>query len=101
MLRSTPTIDVAELITNLRRNAMAKKPPSDEGPPENAGGAVENASRATDNQPPSVAADLLSPEERHFRISLAAYRRAEVREFAPGGSLEDWLLAEREVDSAS
>jgi len=31
-------------------------------------------------------------------IRTAAYFRAERRGFAPGGELEDWLEAEREVD---
>ena len=41
----------------------------------------------------------ISPEERHLRISLAAYRRAELRDFSPGDSVADWLEAEREVDA--
>jgi hypothetical protein len=47
----------------------------------------------------SVAAGTLSPEERHHRICVAAYRRSESRGFQPDGALEDWLLAEREIDS--
>ena len=61
--------------------------------------AAESASGASRPAPPEVAAKLVSPEERHKRISGAAYRRAESRGFTPGGELEDWLLAEREVDS--
>jgi hypothetical protein len=38
-----------------------------------------------------------SPEERHARIAEIAYRKAGARGFAPGGELEDWLAAEREV----
>jgi len=30
-------------------------------------------------------------------VALAAYYRAERRGFAPGGEVEDWLEAEREV----
>jgi len=33
----------------------------------------------------------------HEAIALAAYYRAEQRGFAPGGELEDWLEAEREL----
>jgi Protein of unknown function (DUF2934) len=61
--------------------------------------AAESASRASRAPTPEVAADLVSPEERHARISQAAYRRAESRGFESGGELEDWLFAEREVDS--
>jgi hypothetical protein len=37
------------------------------------------------------------PTARASRIAIAAYYRAERRGFAPGGELEDWLDAEREV----
>ena len=36
---------------------------------------------------------------REERIAISAYWRAAQREFAPGGELDDWLAAEREVDS--
>lgn len=41
----------------------------------------------------------LTVAERHRRISDLAYRRAEMRGFAPGHEHEDWLEAEREVDA--
>ena len=37
-------------------------------------------------------------EERHRRISDAAYYRAQRRGFEPGHEREDWLEAEREID---
>jgi hypothetical protein len=37
-------------------------------------------------------------EDRHASIALAAYFRSESRGFAPGHELEDWLVAEEEVD---
>ena len=40
----------------------------------------------------------VSDPERHSRIAEAAYQRAHSRNFEPGGELEDWLSAEREVD---
>ncbi len=36
--------------------------------------------------------------DRHDRIAIAAYYIAERRGFAPGGEVEDWLEAERQVD---
>jgi len=39
-----------------------------------------------------------SGEERQQRIAEAAYRRAELRGFAPGYELDDWLAAGGEVD---
>jgi len=41
----------------------------------------------------------LTHAERHRRICELAYRRAELRGFAPGHEQEDWLEAEREVDA--
>jgi hypothetical protein len=37
-------------------------------------------------------------DSREARIAEAAYWRAERRGFAPGGELEDWLEAEKEID---
>jgi len=42
-----------------------------------------------------------TPEVRHTRIAVVAYRLAESRGFVPGGELEDWLRAEVEVDEKS
>ncbi len=37
-------------------------------------------------------------ESREARIAEAAYWRAERRGFSPGGELDDWLNAEKEID---
>ena len=41
---------------------------------------------------------LLDPDTRLSRIAEAAYYRAELRGFATGYELEDWLAAEAEID---
>jgi hypothetical protein len=41
----------------------------------------------------------LTAAERHRRICDLAYRLAAQRGFAPGGEVDDWLEAEREVDA--
>jgi hypothetical protein len=41
----------------------------------------------------------VSHEVRRAMIAEAAYLRAEERGFVSGSELEDWLLAEREVDA--
>jgi Protein of unknown function (DUF2934) len=35
---------------------------------------------------------------RHTRIAILAYYKASERGFAPGGELDDWLAAEREIE---
>lgn len=39
-----------------------------------------------------------TPERRRELIEQLAYSFAELRGFAPGGELQDWLAAEAEVD---
>lgn len=46
----------------------------------------------------SLPVKRVSDEERRAMIALAAYFRAERRNFAPGQELEDWRAAEAEVD---
>ena len=41
----------------------------------------------------------ISAEERWRMIANSAYLRAEARGFAPGHETEDWLKAEKEVDT--
>ncbi len=42
----------------------------------------------------------VTPAEREELIAIVAYFRAERRGFGPGGEVEDWLAAEREIDAA-
>jgi hypothetical protein len=44
--------------------------------------------------PPMIATDV----ERRSMIEVAAYLRAERRNFEPGHDVEDWLAAEAEVN---
>ncbi len=46
-----------------------------------------------------VAKTLVEPELRQTMISEAAYFRAQHRGFQPGHELDDWLVAEAEVDT--
>lgn len=57
-----------------------------------AAGEEENSSASSTN---AAAPDA---ERRHAMIAEAAFFLAEARGFEPGGELEDWLAAEREID---
>ena len=46
---------------------------------------------------PSARTVATSPEALHRVIAVAAYYRAERRNFEPGHELEDWLNAEAEI----
>jgi len=43
---------------------------------------------------------VVSREERHQMIEIAAYYRAEQRGFSGGSAEQDWLEAEAEIDRA-
>lgn len=61
---------------------------------------AEQAAAATQvAQAASAAADDPPMSARDDAIRIAAYARAEARGFVPGHELEDWLAAEREVDT--
>jgi|HubBroStandDraft_6_1064221.scaffolds.fasta_scaffold271703_2 hypothetical protein len=62
--------------------------------------ARSRTSSDTNDLPGTAPSDLaVSDEVRRAMISEAAYLRAEQRGFASGYELEDWLLAEREIDA--
>lgn len=56
---------------------------------------------ATKGKPSSKGAQkvAVTPEERYQMIAAAAYWRAERRNFAVGGALDDWIAAEAEIDA--
>ena len=47
---------------------------------------------------PQTSSISITSEERWKMIAIAAYHKAEQRGFAPGGELQDWAEAEKEVD---
>lgn len=64
--------------------------PTPEGP-----AAIDEDSKA----PAASERRPISMEERRRMIALAAYRRAETIGFGKTNPLEDWLVAEREIDA--
>lgn len=56
-------------------------------------------SRAAASQAPGAAQQAQTPDDRWQLIEVRAYLLAESRGFEPGRELDDWLQAEREVDS--
>lgn len=61
---------------------------------------TDNVRRRMDAPPKARASEhaAVTDEERHRMIASIAYFQAERRGFVPGGELDDWLQAEREVD---
>lgn len=79
-------IVIAERIT-----VIAEVPLADDA------AAIAPAAGADDVDAPGSAG--VTSEQRYLLIAARAYERARERGFAPGRELEDWLLAEREVDT--
>ncbi len=66
--------------------------------------AAPGSRRATQKSLRTPAGDsvtaVLDPQRRRSQIAEAAYYRAEHRGFAPGHEVEDWLIAESEIDTS-
>jgi hypothetical protein len=55
--------------------------------------------KSTKSTKPDASLIEISPEERWKMIAVAAYHKAEKRDFAPGNELQDWTEAEKEIDT--
>ena len=56
------------------------------------------ASKATAQTVAAPGESSVTPEQRYRMVAEAAYHHAERRGFVGGDPLNDWLLAEKEVD---
>lgn len=56
------------------------------------------ASKATAETVLAAGRQSVTPEQRYRMVAEAAYHHAERRGFVGGDPLNDWLLAEKEVD---
>lgn len=61
-------------------------------------GPPQSSAEAAANTPPAPQETLPDAATREAWIRQTAYFRSEQRGFAPGGELEDWLEAEREIE---
>lgn len=61
------------------------------------GRGTKTADRETGCEAPAGTCE--AAEQRCRMIAEAAYLRALERNFAPGGEIDDWLQAEREIDA--
>ncbi|HZP85743.1 MAG TPA: DUF2934 domain-containing protein [Burkholderiales bacterium] len=61
--------------------------------------AARGAAEQSDSNTPGESALGGTNSERREMIAVAAYFLAERRGFAPGGDVEDWIAAEREIEA--
>ncbi|HVS77262.1 MAG TPA: DUF2934 domain-containing protein [Steroidobacteraceae bacterium] len=83
-------------------SAKSVKPQGAAVPSTTAAGTAESKP-ATGSKPNSLLASSLAPvsaETRRAMIAEAAYYIAEQRGFGYGCEVEDWLLAEKQIDGA-
>ena len=53
---------------------------------------------SVERRPNSIVARSAAPDQRRTMIAEAAYYLALQRNFEPGHDVQDWLLAERQID---
>ncbi|MPZ45481.1 MAG: DUF2934 domain-containing protein [Betaproteobacteria bacterium] len=70
---------------------------SKQAPASNEAGSANSGSAHRETSQPNRTET--TAEARWRRTAIAAFYRAQARGFAPGGELDDWLEAEREVDA--
>lgn len=61
--------------------------------------ASEQTSGDTGTRSAADAPTAITSADRRAMVACAAYYRAEARDFAPGCEVDDWLLAEKDVDT--
>lgn len=59
---------------------------------------AKKAASAKASVAPVATRPAVTPEQRHNYIEVAAFYVAQRRGFAPGNPLDDWAMAEQEVD---
>lgn len=102
--KSAAPLSDTQSAQNRSVQTEANSRPRDDGAGriQDAGGRApnESSSRSFSIDPsPFTRRPTLAKDSSAYRelVALAAYYRAERRGFAPGGEVEDWLDAEREV----
>jgi hypothetical protein len=80
-----------------RRTTGSVRTPATTQPAEKATPSRREVSKGAESG--ASAAIAVSAATRHQMVAQSAYLRAERRGFTAGGEVEDWLLAEAEVDA--
>lgn len=95
---STRTLPPVTTVTNEEQKLADPEAAERDRAAEGVVGEVPNDTEITKSNLQQRELPSLS-ESREARIAERAYWRAERRNFEPGHELEDWLHAEREIDS--
>jgi hypothetical protein len=101
---STSAADVAPKSKAVAQKAVAVKTPAAVAVPAAAPKAAVKKSPAPKVAPtkvgatPVAARPAVTAEQRHHYIEVAAFYVAQRRGFAPGNPIDDWAMAEQEVD---
>lgn len=97
---STSAADVSPKAKAPAKKTVAVKTPVSTTTPKLAvkKSPAKKAAPAKTKVAPVAARPAVTPEQRHNYIEVAAFYVAQRRGFAPGNPLDDWAMAEAEVD---
>jgi hypothetical protein len=96
--KGTPTLPPVTTVTNEEQKLADPEAAERDRAADGVVGEVSNDPEITRSNLQQRELPSLS-DSREARIAERAYWRAERRGFEPGHELEDWLHAEREIDS--
>jgi hypothetical protein len=95
----TAKTETAVKAKAVKKPAVAKAEkvaPAAKKTPTKAATPATKTAAATAGKPNAI--PVLTPEQRCYYVEVAAYYIAERRGFHGGGQLNDWVLAEEEID---
>ena len=95
---ATPVTKAAKKPAVSTREAPAKKVTKKTSTKPKETTAKKVARKSTTPAKTETSTISITSEERWKMIAIAAYHKAEQRGFAPGGEMQDWAEAEKEVD---
>jgi hypothetical protein len=96
--KATPAKKVTKKAAVSAEKAPAKKAARKTAASAKATPAKKAARKSTATPKANIPSLNITSEERWKMIAIAAYHKAENRGFAPGGELQDWAEAEKEID---
>lgn len=81
------------------KKASTKKAPAKKASKKKAASAKKAPAKKLTKKLTKASSLDITPEERWKMVAIAAYHKAEKRDFAPGHELQDWIDSENEIDA--
>jgi hypothetical protein len=96
-MAATPSTKKSVLKKAVTKKAVAKKAPAKKAAPKKAA-PKKSAIKKASAKKAARKSVTLSYQKRYQKIAEAAYLRSEEQGFIPGNEMDNWLIAEQQID---